>query len=147
MNDWLSNGFLIEHASSPEEIAGLLSVIDRSLRDAATRGLSADGRFTFAFNAALQCAVAALAAEGYRPSRASHHYYAIESLRFTLCESEKRIRMLDASRKKRAISVYEISGSVSDAEVSEIRAIAGDLRSKLDTWLRQRHPDLMRGSR
>ncbi|MBW1808654.1 MAG: hypothetical protein JRJ87_10715 [Deltaproteobacteria bacterium] len=143
LNDWFSKGFLVKHESSPEEMKGLFSVIDRSINDSRASGLSPDGSFGFAFNAALQCAMAALVAEGYRPGRGSHHYYAIESLKLTLGESEKRVRMLDAARKKRAISVYELSGSVSDAETKEMIAFAEDLRSKLDKWLKVNHSDLV----
>ena len=49
--------------------------------------------------------------------------------------------MLDAARKKRSVSVYEISGSVSDAELSEILAAAKELRTKLASWIEEKHPD------
>jgi len=142
LDDWFSQGLLVKHESSPEEMRGLFSVIDRSISDSKAVGLSPDGKFSFAYNAALQCAMATLAAEGYRPGRGSHHHHAIESLKLTLGESEKRVRLLDAARKKRSVSVYELSGSVSDAEVKEMLAFAEDLKSKFFHWLKENHPDL-----
>lgn len=69
MTDWARNGWLVEHRTSPQEIADLLGVADRDLRDGAVRGLSEDWRLAIAYNAALQCATTALAACGYRASR------------------------------------------------------------------------------
>ena len=142
LDNWFSQGLLVKHESSPEEMRGLFSVIDRSILDSKAIGLSPDGKFAFAYNAALQCAMAALAAEGYRPGRGSHHHHAIESLKLTLGESEKKVRLLDAARKKRAVSIYELSGAVSDAEVNEMFAFAEDLKSKLYRWLKKNHPNL-----
>ena len=61
LHEWLSNGWLTEHVTSPEEVRDLLGVCDRDLKDCRTPGLSADWRFSIAYNAALQAATAALA--------------------------------------------------------------------------------------
>lgn len=84
LQDWLRNAWLAEHETSREEITDLLSVIDRDLRDCHTSGLSTDWQLSIAYNAALQVAVAGLAAEGFRTTRESHHHRAIHSLAFTL---------------------------------------------------------------
>jgi hypothetical protein len=62
LTEWLNKGWLKLHHSSPREIADLRGVIERDLRDARTVDISADARLTIAYNAALQCATAALAA-------------------------------------------------------------------------------------
>jgi hypothetical protein len=69
LNDWLKAQWVKEHKSSRQEIANLLGVADRDLKDCEAKGLSDDGRLAIAYNAALQCAVAALMASGYQPSR------------------------------------------------------------------------------
>ncbi len=66
LHDWLKNGWLIEHQTSPQEIADLLSVADRDLDNCQAAGLSPDWKLSIAYNAALQMATAALAAAGYR---------------------------------------------------------------------------------
>lgn len=142
LNDWLRNGWLQKHRTSREEIQGLLGVVDRSLQDAEIPGLSPDGRFSHAYNAALQCAVAALAAEGFRPPRQSKHYRAIESLELTLGEPSENVRFLDAAKKKRNVAAYERSGSISDAEVEEMMVFARELRSRLVSWLKKNHGEL-----
>jgi len=143
LGDWLRNRWLQEHKSSREEIQGLLGVVDRSLQDAEAPGISPDGKFSLAYNAALQCAVAALAAEGYRPSRQSKHYHAIESLELTLGEPSDSVRFLHAASKKRNVAFYERSGSISDAEVDELMVYAKELRSKLVSWLKKNHEELL----
>jgi len=70
---WLASGWLIEHEASPEQIAALFAVAARDLRDCGLSGLSNDWKLNIAYNAALQIAVAALAACGYRAAKESHH--------------------------------------------------------------------------
>jgi hypothetical protein len=57
-----------------------------------------------AYNAALQLATLALAAEGYRPARDRAHERAILSLRFTIGTEAQIVDTIDAVRRKRSIS-------------------------------------------
>jgi len=143
LQDWLRNGWLTEHKSSKEEIAGLLGIIERDLGTSQNTSIPTDWRFAIAYNAALQVATAALAASGYRASRESHHYRTIHSLELTVGTDAMRIRSLDAFRKKRNVSNYEMGGAVSDREVLEMIQLAVSLRNDLDTWLRANHPKLL----
>ena len=143
LQDWLRNAWLVEHESSREEIADLLSVTDRDLHDCQTPGISADWQLGIAYNAALQVAVAGLAAEGYRTTRESHHHRAVHSLAFTLGSDSTIIVRLDAFRKKRNISDYERAGGTSDQEAREMIALAARLRQDLVEWLKVRHSELV----
>ena len=69
LSDWEANGWIVPHPTSRHEVASLLGVVERNLADAAVEGLSSDSRLGFAYQAALQLARLALAAEGYRPQR------------------------------------------------------------------------------
>ena len=115
LQDWHSFGWLKEHGTSLQEIAELLGVADRDLGDCQTPGLSAQWRLSIAYNAALQCATAALAAAGFRPARGeSHHVRVIKSLEHTIQAGRRLIDQLDAFRKKRNLGVYERLGVASD---------------------------------
>jgi hypothetical protein len=81
--------------------------------------VSDDWRFAIAYNAALQATTAALAAAGYRASRENHHYRVIQSLELTLGKDAKFIRAIDAFRKKRNVSSYDIGGGISHREVRD----------------------------
>jgi len=136
LNDWLKNGWLIEHKTSPEEIADLFRIVDRDLKDCEVTYLSPDWRLNIAYNAALQCAKAALAVAGYRASRESHHYRLIHSLAYTIQAEDKLIIQFDMFRKKRNISDYLRAGEVSDLEVKEMIALAKRLRNRAEEWIK-----------
>jgi hypothetical protein len=138
LNDWLNSDWLTEHQVSRQEIADLVTVIDRDLKDCHSSGLSPDWQMAIAYNAALQVAIAGLAAEGYRVARESHHFRAIQSLAFTLGCDNTRIAHLEAFRKKRNISDYERAGSVSSHEAQEMIELAHVLRTELIQWLGRR---------
>ena len=143
MRDWLKNGWLTEHEATRQEIGDLLSVVDRDLFDCESSGLSADWRLGIAYNAALQVAVAGLAAEGYRVARESHHFRAIQSLALTLGCDAALVAQLEAFRKKRNISDYERAGAVSAEEARGMIELAKRLREELVGWLRRVHPDVL----
>jgi len=143
LNDWLKAQWLKAHKTSRQEIANLLGVADRDLRDCQVKGLSDDGRLAISYNAALQCAVAALAACGYRPSHDAHHYRVILSLEHTIGADSKLIAQFDAFRKKRNIGDYEIAGSTSKMEADEMVVLAQRLRKQVEDWLRTNHPELL----
>jgi len=136
LNDWLKNGWLVEHKTSPEEIKNLFRIVDRDLKDCEVAYLSPDWRFNIAYNAALQCAKAALAVAGYRPTRESHHYRLIHSIAHTIQADDKLIIQFDMFRKKRNISDYLRAGEISDLEVKEMIALAKNLRRCVMKWIK-----------
>ena len=145
LQDWLNNNWVKQHTSSAREIKNLIGIADRDLTQSQLPGLFSDTRFTIAYNAALQCCAAALAASGYRVSREAHHYRLIQSLQFTLNEDISVIKLLDDFRRKRNISDYEISGTISEKEAVEMHELAQQLRKRVVLWLRKNHPALAEG--
>jgi hypothetical protein len=143
LQDWLKNGWLVEHRTSRQEIADLLAMVDRDLAQCRVPGLSPDWQLNIAYNAALQLAAAALGAAGYRASREAHHYRVLQSLAYTLKTETSLTVRLDKFRKKRNIGEYERAGAVSDQEAEEMFLLAKDLREKVENWLRSHFPDLL----
>lgn len=144
LSEWLRNGWLIEHQTSPQEITELLGLADRDLADCQATGLSPDWQLAIAYNAALQMATAALAAAGYRAAHEAHHYRVIQSLAYTIRAKSSLVHQLDRFRKKRNIIDYERAGTVSDQEAKEIFALAMALRQSVETWLRRNHAELLK---
>ena len=134
--DWVSNGWLVAHKSSKQEIGNLLGIVARDLKDSEAKDVSYDWRFAIAYNAAL-------AAAGYRASRESHHYRVIHSLELTVRKDAKFIRAFDAFRKKRNVSNYDIGGGISHREVEEMIAIARTLQELVQQWIRANHATLL----
>lgn len=140
--DWVKNGWLVAHKSAKQEIADLLGIVARDLKDSQAKDVSDDWRFAIAYNAALQAATAALAAAGYRASRESHHYRVIHSLELTVGKDSKFIRTFDAFRRKRNVSNYDIGGGISHREVEEMLGIAQNLQLDVERWIRTNHASL-----
>ena len=143
LQSWLENRWLTAHDPSPEEVADLLAAVDRDLEDAALDRLSPDWRFNIAYNAALQMATLALAAEGYRPERQRAHERAIQSLRLTIAADTRLVDTLEGMRRKRNVSTYERAGTTSPSEADEVYRLATRLREDVMTWLADRHADLL----
>ena len=106
--------------------------------------MSADWRFSIAYNAALQAATAALSAAGFRSFGAGHHYTTIGTLAFTIEADPMLIEQLDGFRKKRNIAEYRRAGTISEGEVNEMTALAEQMRARVVAWLRETHPALLR---
>ena len=143
LKDWLLNGWLVEHKTSPQEIAELLDIADRDLIDCQLPGLSPDRKLSTAYNATLQIAKAALAVIGFRAGREAHHFWTLQSLEFTVGYDKKLLEKLDGFRKKRNISDYERAGAVSDKEADEMFELMKKLTNDFKIWLRNNYPELL----
>jgi hypothetical protein len=143
LKDWQKDGWLIDHQTSPQEVAELLGMAERDLTQCQTPHLSPDWQLSIAYNAALQVAIAALAGAGYRATRVSHHYRVIQSLAYTIKADAKLIAQLDKFRKKRNISGYERAGAISEQEAKEMFVLAKNLKNAVEKWLRSNHPKLL----
>lgn len=143
LKNWQLSGWLVAHTTSPQEIADLLAVADRDLRDCMASGLSADWRLNIAYNADLQAATAALAACGYRAVREAHHFRVIQSLVYIIGLEGKTVTQFDAFRKKRNIGGYERAGMVSDYEANEMLSLAQKIRERVESWLKEKYPELL----
>lgn len=142
LDDWQDSGILASHTPSRGEIAGLLAIVERDLRDCRAQGLK--WQLSIAYNAILQAATAALVAAGYRVRRREGgHHHTLESLRHTVGIETNVLRMVDVIRKKRHLSDYIRAGVVSQQEADESITLAERLCGKITIWLREQHADLM----
>ena len=144
LQDWLTDKLIETHRPSAREIANLLRICDRDLEKCQIAELGPDWRLSIAHNAALQAAMAALAAAGYRARKEGQHYRVIQSLAFTIKTDPAIIKQLDKFRQKRNISDYERAGLVTEQEAEEMIALANQLRDDVEQWLRIHHPKLAR---
>lgn len=142
--DWLKKGLIKTHVPSKQEISNLLGVADRCLADANIEAVSADGCFQSAYNAVLASATAALHANGYRTNLAApgHHAITLESLATTIRLDEKTVRKLDGLRRKRHRTSYDVSGSVSQSELSEMLNLAASIDTNVRARLKRSHAGL-----
>lgn len=144
LKDWHSNGWVKPHQSSQKEMRGLLSVVDRDLADSEGNTLSCDGRFGFAYNAALKLCTMLLHASGYRAENTLQHYRTVHALPVILGDTRKLdADYLDTCRKKRNTIDYDMAGVASEKEAAELQTFARQLRVDVLTWLKANHPQLV----
>lgn len=143
LKSWEENGWLRPHRSSRQEIAGLLSIVDRDLADAAEDAISADWRFGIAYNAALKLCAILLHASGYRPEKTLQHYRTLQALPLILGKArEDDAAYLDSCRIKRNKVEYDLAGGASEADAAELLQFAREFRKDVLSWLQEHYPKL-----
>jgi len=145
LDDLLAGGRLKRHSPSPSETGDLLALAARQLADAATTGLSPDGRFAAAYSAAITLATVVVRAGAYRVAGApGHHRLTIALLPVFLGDGQRRgATYLDACRRKRNVAQYDRADTVSPAEARALRAAARELQDAVIAWLAETHPELL----
>ena len=145
LEQWLRNGWLQRNEPTVAQIQRLLQVVDRDISDAQAVGLSADGRFEHAYNAALQLCVIALLASGYRVRKGEgHHKRAIDSLHYTLGEHwSDTADHIERCSRLRAQAIYERIGGVSEEDADDLLNTAKQLRADVINRLKANHPALV----
>lgn len=99
------------------EIARMLAMARTRLNDAQLGGLSAEGRFISAYNAAHGAALAALRWHGYR---SESRYTVFQCLAHTLQWSAGRWRVLDSAHRQRNLAEYEGFLEVEESTIAEL---------------------------
>ena len=144
LEKWAEYGWLRAEASSRDEIEGLLTIVERDLKDANVEAISQDRRFEAAFNAARTAANIALRASGYRTTtQAGHHMKTIESLEMTIKADPKLILKMKTLSKKRNATSYDSAGNVSEQELELAIKTATALKHGVIAWLEEHHPALL----
>jgi uncharacterized protein (UPF0332 family) len=143
LKDWAKNGWLRPHQTSAQEVAGLLSIVDRDLEDAQGE-ISADWQFGIAYNAALKLCTILLHASGYRPEKTLQHFRTLAALPLILGDSRKEdAAYLDTCRIKRNTVEYDMAGAATENDATELLAFAKQFRKDVLNWLKQHHPNLI----
>ncbi len=121
LNLLLKDDELHHEPTSREEIANLLRLVERDLAQAEVESLYPDGRFAFAYNAALQLATAFLRVQHIRIGAHSHHARTFRELKRLLPPEQRRFALdFDRARRKRNTLMYDQAGAISDYEVQEL---------------------------
>jgi hypothetical protein len=137
LENLLRIGKLKAHAAEKLELERLLSSADRALADARREALSSGSRFAIAYRAIIQASMAAMLANGYRPSTSEpgHHQILIQALTITAGISSVRVRVLDALRMARNRLEYSgdlVSDAVAEEAVGEATTLLADVRRRLE---------------
>ena len=137
LENLLRIGKLKAHAADEGEIARLLASAERGLKDASVAELSTDSRLEIAYRGLMQAALAAMLANGYRPSTSEpgHHQVVIQALPKTIGMAPDRVQLLEAYRKARNQSDYRgvpVSDAVAGECVEDARRLLADVRAWIE---------------
>lgn len=137
-------GRLHPHEVTATEIRRLPVSAEAALADARRAQNSAATRFDMGYKAIMQCALAALMANGFRPStsEAGHQQTTIQTLPKTIGLPPEKMKVLDSFRRARNLSDYE-GEPVEDAKVGECVQWADALLAEVRRWLKDNRPDLL----
>ena len=136
-------GRLKPHDATAKELERLLESAAGSLADAKHKDLQAISRFDLAYKSVMQSALAALIANGYRPSTSEpgHQQTTIQTLPKTIGVQPERVRLLDGFRRARNLSDYE-GNPPEDRLVEECLDAAERLLADVRAWIKRNRPDL-----
>lgn len=141
--NWVKNGWLRPHKTSNHEVTNLLEIVERDLKDASAKGISDDWKFGIAYNAALKLCTILLHCSGYRPEKNLAHYRTLQALPLILGDKHiPNADYLDACRKKRNETEYDIAGNISDNEAQELISFCIELKKEVSAWLKKNLKDL-----
>lgn len=134
---------LLRQEPERDSLRRLLLAAARNIADAKVERISAENRFDAAYKAIMQCAMAALWANGYRTSTSQpgHHQTAIQTLPKSIGLDQETVIVLDTLRKQRNLSDYA-GDPVSDAAVAECIQQAERLSERVQAWIAANKPDL-----
>ena len=143
-NELLQQRRVAAEPASKQELDGLRALARRNLQDAALPGLSVDGQFSMAYNAARTLATEAIRAAGYRvrPTGGAH-YNTFRALEAALGPSAATLATyLDSCRIKRNELSYDAANLVSESDATELVKKTEELGDLVEDWIRQNHAQL-----
>jgi len=116
--------------------------VERDLKDALIKEISADRRFFIAYNAVLQLAILILYCNGYKPKGSGHHFVTLQSIKEILGkEYYSLIEYFDSCRVKRNILDYDRAGEISENEVEELIEEAMKFKEMVKEWVKRNFPN------
>jgi len=142
LKEFLNQGRLVRHKTSSQEISDLLNLVERDLKDALIKEISADRRFSITYNAVLQLAILILYCNGYKPKGSGHHFVTLQSIKEILGkEYYSLIEYFDSCRVKRNILDYDRAGEISENEVEELIEEAMKFKEMVKEWVKRNFPN------
>jgi hypothetical protein len=106
--------------------------------------LGNSSRLDLAYKAIMQAALAALYANGFRPSTSEpgHQQTTIQTLPKTIGLASDRMTVLDGFRRARNLADYE-GAEIEESKARECAELASKLIADVRTWLKKNRSDLL----
>ena len=129
--------------TSKKELDDLRTMIAVNLKDAHVVGISAQGRYEFAYNAARLMATMVVRANGYRViAKNGHHFFTFQALQASGQNFVKMAIYFDSARDKRNDFSYDAPAQISDTDADELVQAVEKFRRDIEAWIRTKNPKL-----
>jgi len=145
LEEWKRIHWLKESVPTLAEITQLFAVVDREISDASISGLSVDGQYMHAYDAALNLCTIALRSSGYAVMKGQgHHKKTIEALPHCLGKDYSEVAdFIEVASRQRGQAMYDRTGVVEQKDAADLLQTAIDLRAAVIQWLGREHPKLV----
>jgi len=136
----LANNRVAAEPPSKAELDDLRSIVTRSLKDAVATGLSDDGRFVQAYDAARTLSLIVVRASGYRPkSKGGYHANTFLALEAADAAFAARSVYFDGCRTKRNVSEYDFAGGVTETDADSLLEAVQEFEVEVEAWVKTHH--------
>jgi hypothetical protein len=139
LKKFIAKGHLSENATDKAELARLMRIVERDIREAAERCHEIDWQFAIAYNAALQLATLVVRASGYRASTKVGHHWVTFSVLPELLGDEfiQTAEYFNDCRAKRNTTEYGDTGTISQADVEKLLHEVVAFKKYVFSWLKK----------
>lgn len=137
LENLLRIGQLKAEPRNEAEVLRMLTMAKTRLTDAKLASLSAEGRFSSAYNAAHAAALAALRWHGYR---SENRFTVFQCLTHTVNWPASQWRVLDSAHQKRNLAEYEGYLEVEESAISELCSAVSRLIQDVEILIK-RNPE------
>jgi len=129
--------------TSKKELDELRLMAAMHLKDARVRGISGQGRYEFAYNAARLIATIIVRACGYRViAKGGHHYFTFQALQASDPAFMKMAIYFDNARDTRNDFLYDAPVPISDTDADELVKMVEEFRQDAEAWIKTKDPSL-----
>jgi hypothetical protein len=129
LDNLVRTGSLKAEPGEQQEFDGLVASGKARLADARMKGLSLEGQFTLAYDAAHAFSLAALRWQGYRPNQ---RFVVFQALQHTLGIKPELWRVLDKCHRIRNFAEYEGRFDVDSQILSDLLAATDVVRAAVE---------------
>jgi len=146
LKQFVQEGKIRPHHTSPKEIRDLFELVDRDTRDALAENISCDRKFATAYNAALTSATIILYCRGYQSYGKAHHFTVFQCLKVILGKEYVELAdYFDSCRIKRNTLDYDLAGVVSEKEFAELIDEVRRFCDFVKGWVKKYYPKYIEG--
>jgi len=133
LKQFISNGYIFAQPLRNDEIAKLLKIVDRDIKEASHNCHEIDWQFAIAYNAALQLATIVLRASGYKASTKGGHHWATFSVLPDLLGDDFReaADYFNDCRARRNSIEYSDSGTITQKDAAKLISEVKDFKAKV----------------